>query len=157
MLLTASESVTKLFRPSSSSNAKNQAASNSTPTMDAVSLVSNVSSIRRTDTEIIEVIEESSPDTSKTFPTPSTAIMGELRSLDSADAVSTTKESKHQVWKDRRDTPKRISSKYTLEWCSTFLVYFKMCKMSIFFLNAPIAQFSRVLHTFMNTLKISCT
>ncbi|XP_065372443.1 uncharacterized protein htt isoform X2 [Calliphora vicina] len=108
----ASESVTKLFRPSSSSAGKNvlpAANTGSSTTMDSVSLVSNASPLKSTaDAEIIEVIDESSPDTSKTFPTPSTAIMGEIRSLDSVDSSVSTKDTKQKVAVEKNDTPKRI-------------------------------------------------
>lgn len=117
----ASESVTKLFRPSSAAkSAATTPATNSggTPTfsatMDSVSLVSNASPPKSTDTEIIEIIDESSPDTSKTFPTPSTAIMGEIRSLDSVDSTISTKDLKQKLLgkEQTEQTPKRIVSKY---------------------------------------------
>ncbi|KAM7364552.1 huntingtin isoform 3-T3 [Cochliomyia hominivorax] len=109
----ASESVTKLFRPSSSSATKNAATppanSSSSTTMDSISLVSNNSPRKSTtDTEIIDIIDESSPDTSKTFPTPSTAIMGEIRSLDSVDSSLSTKDGKQKVVVDKTEMPKRI-------------------------------------------------
>ncbi|KNC31562.1 hypothetical protein FF38_12739 [Lucilia cuprina] len=106
----ASESVTKLFRPSAKNVAQPAAAnSNSSTTIDSVSLVSNTTSpLKSSDAEIIEVIDESSPDTSKTFPTPSTAIMGEIRSLDSVDSSVSTKDIKSKVAEEKNFTPKRI-------------------------------------------------
>lgn len=107
LLFAASESVTKLFRPSSSSSKAVVSPSN---TADSMSLVSNVSSIKRLDTEV-EIIEDSSPESSKTFPTPSTAIMGEIRSLDSVDIQSTSDVKQFQI-EVPKETPKRIASEY---------------------------------------------
>ncbi|XP_046806711.1 uncharacterized protein LOC111675673 isoform X2 [Lucilia cuprina] len=106
----ASESVTKLFRPYAKNVVQPAAAnSNSSTTIDSVSLVSNTTSpLKSADAEIIEVIDESSPDTSKTFPTPSTAIMGEIRSLDSVDSSVSTKDIKSKVAEEKNCTPKRI-------------------------------------------------
>ncbi|XP_061397578.1 uncharacterized protein LOC133333280 [Musca vetustissima] len=95
----ASESVTKLFRPSGSSSSASKNVISPSTTADSLSLASNVSSLKRTGTEV-DVIEDSSPESSKTFPTPSTAIMGEIRSLDSVDIQSTT-----DVRPNENDTP----------------------------------------------------
>ncbi|XP_075150769.1 huntingtin isoform X2 [Haematobia irritans] len=84
----ASESVSKLFRPGSSSTTPKNVVSTPSTTTDSLSLASNISSAKRPID--VEFMEDSSPESSKTFPTPSTAIMGEIRSLDSMDIQSTS-------------------------------------------------------------------
>lgn len=109
LFVAASESVSKLFRPSSSSTSSTKNVISPSTTADSLSLVSDVSSLKRLDTEV-EFIEDSSPESSKTFPTPSTAIMGEIRSLDSID-IQSTSDIKPIEADTPKDTPKRIGSK----------------------------------------------
>ncbi|XP_013101721.2 uncharacterized protein LOC106083330 [Stomoxys calcitrans] len=102
----ASETVTKLFRPGSSSTLSKNVASTPSTTADSLSLASTVSSLKQRPVDV-EFMEDSSPESSKTFPTPSTAILGEIRSLDSVDIQSTSGDIKHIP----NDTPKESPKK----------------------------------------------
>lgn len=96
-LTIASESVTKLFRPASAPTPTtttvttpilNRQPSLATVTSesDSLSLKSMVSEGKRFGSDL-EIVETSSPDTtSKTFPTASTAVLGDIYSLDSMEA-----------------------------------------------------------------------